>query len=105
MSTPLSYTIVAGGNNTTPSSFTLAIPTTTVAPLQIGHNQLIRVVSDQPVFIRFGGATTATATNQDVYLPANVVEVFDMGRANENVVVYNAGTTTANVNLTIVSRT
>lgn len=106
MSTPLSYTIVAGGNNATPSAFSFTIAASGVAqPINIGHNQLIRVVSTAPVYIRFGPTTLTTATASDVYLPANVIELYDMGRQNENIAVFNGGASSAIVNITIVSRT
>lgn len=105
MATPLCYPINRLGNNTTPSGKTIAVAGSAVETYAVNPNNLVRIVSDQPVNIRFGPDGLTTATADDVYFPADFVEIHDMGTTMSTIAVFNPGTTSANVNVSIISRT
>jgi hypothetical protein len=101
MATPLFIPIFRGSDSGTGSS-TTAIGTGAVGVFQLGNNVVIRVVATVAVNIRFGDSSITTATAQDIYLPANTVELFDMG-TNTAIAVFAAAA--SSFNLSIVSRT
>lgn len=102
--TPYSFQIIAQGGPSVASGASVAVAATSVsAAVAVGHNQLVRLVATGPVNVRFGSALT-TATANDVYLPANFPEIFDMGRGHEQVMFYNPGATPVTVYYSIVSR-
>jgi hypothetical protein len=103
MATPLFYQIHSNSSDSVASGITTAITTGAVATFTIGPNKIFRIVATTPVNVRFGDSNITTATAQDVYIPANYVEFFDMGTNLTTIAVFAAAA--SSVNVSIVSRT
>jgi len=74
----------------------VAAGTSSAASAAIADKVLfIRVVADQPAYIEFGSAPTASATTH--YLPANQVEYFKVQTDGTKVAALRAGGTSGNV--------
>lgn len=101
MSTPLSYQIHSGSNGNAGATNT-SIGTGTVATFAFGPNTILRIVASTPVNIRFGTAAITVATANDILIPANVPEFFDMG-GNTGIAIFAVATSV--VNISVVSRT
>jgi hypothetical protein len=87
--------IPSTSSTTEPSSLGMVLPQGgNTGEIRIGVNELVRICAFTAVVIRFGPAGTNTVTiptqatilPTDILLPANVVEVFDMG-GNESIVI------------------
>lgn len=74
----------------------VAAGTSSAASAAIADNVMyVRIVADQPVYIEFGSAPTATATTH--YLPANQVEYFKVQTNGTKVAALRAGGSSGNV--------
>jgi hypothetical protein len=102
MATPLFYQIHQGSDST-PSGSTTAIGTGAIAVITIGQNTIFRLIATTPVNIRFGNSSITTATAQDLLVPANLPEFFDMGTNLTTIAVY--APAASSVNISLVSRT
>ena len=104
IATPIFYQVVTNGTNTKANGASQAISITTIGtPITLGHNVLVRLVATSPMFVRFASAGATTATANDIYLPANVPEIFDMGRYNEVIVPF-GGAATGTLYYSVVSK-
>jgi hypothetical protein len=102
MATPLCYQIHQG-SDTTASGSTTAIGAGATVVIPIGQNQIFRLIASTPVNIRFGDSSLTTATANDVLVPANLPEFFDMGTNLSTIAIF--AVAAASVNISIVSRT
>jgi hypothetical protein len=101
MATPVVYPIVRG-SDALASGVTTAVGTGAVGIFTVNPNTLFRIVATTPVNVRFGTSAITTATAQDMYIPANVPEIFDSGSATTIAVFAVAA---ASVNVVLLSRT
>lgn len=102
MATPLCYQIHQGSDSTASGS-TTAVGAGAIALVTIGKNQIFRLVCSTPVNIRFGDSSITTATGNDVLVPANLPEFFDMGSNLSTIAIF--AVAASSVNISIVSRT
>jgi hypothetical protein len=106
MATPVCFPITQIGNNTTASGTTISVAATSVStPIVIGNNVLFRIVATTPINVRFGPTGLNTASANDVYIPAGVIDIHDMGANLNTIVIYNPGASAVSVNVSILSRT
>lgn len=101
MATPLFFEIHHGSNGVA-SATTTAIGIGAISVFQIGQNNIVRIVATTAVNVRFGDTNITTATAQDVLVPANTVQYFDMGTS---VAIAVFAVAASSVNISIVSRT
>lgn len=60
-----------------------------------GFDMIIRIVASGPINIRFGNASTLTnAGATDILLPANVIEIWDMGHQNNGLSIWSQNAST-----------
>lgn len=101
MATQLFYPVpaVTSGNA---SATTYAVTAGGTQAVVVGHNNFVRIVGTTAINVRFGPTGTVTATANDIYLPANVVEIFDMGRHANDICIY--AVANSSVNVAIISK-
>jgi len=102
MSTPLSYQIHQG-SDTTPSGTTIAVGAGLSVTFKVNKNNIFRVICSTPINIRFGDDSITTATADDVLVPANLPEFFDMGTNLSTIAIF--AVAASSVNISICSRT
>lgn len=69
-----------------------------------GFDMLIRIVASGPIAIRFGASATLTnAGTGDIYIPANIPDIWDMGHLNNAINIYSFNASTV-VNVTQVQK-
>lgn len=73
------------------------------AEIVLGNECIFIIVADQDAFLKVGNSGMGAAANTDLYLPAKVPQIFDMGSHTDRVRVFAAGTS-ANIYITRVSR-
>lgn len=84
-----------GGTNTIYAATLAATTASTV--ITTGPDMIIRVVASGAITIRFGTATnlaSSPATATDIYIPANTVQLFDMGHQNNAISLFSIGANT-----------
>jgi hypothetical protein len=96
MATPLCHQIYQGSDSTATGT-TYAIGGGTVQLVTIGKNVIFRLTATTPVNIRFGDASLTTATANDLYVPANLPEFFDMGSNLTTIAIYAAAASSVNI--------
>lgn len=105
MAIPKFFPIPTSGNQTDANGGNQAVGATSVGtPITLGHNTIVRLVATGPLNVRFAAAGTTTASANDIYIPANVECIFELGRYNEVIVPYNSGAASATLYYSVVSK-
>jgi len=97
MATPLFYPIVKGSDGVA-NATTTAITAGAVATFTVNPNTLFRITGTTGINVRFGDSSITTATANDMYIPANLPEIFDSGNAT-TIAVYAVANSSVNVTL------
>lgn len=97
MATQLIFPIIKGSDGVA-NATTTAVGAGTVVTFTVNPNTLFRITGTTGINVRFGDSSITTATAQDMYIPANLPEIFDSSNAT-TIAVYAVAASSVNVTL------